>query len=246
MTMAVLKNRLLTLTHREFHESHYGVHTMREFVWLARDVVRIDDTTDPPTIALLNAAREQGAEIAITKPRVRPDLWRAMLDYSHGSPFVWDPDIKKAREASPGDNLPVLPTISESDLREWRTSFAEQNALLALDDKTREQLRTWSEHTLSSKVLPRSLASAWLAELVGRVVEGLRTWFAANAIEEPLDLVQQSTPSKPYVLRINSDLAALRQLIIGCVEVMDERELSELRISPAVLLRVTQEKRRGN
>src|SRR5262249_7211649 len=125
MTIAVLKNRLLTLTNREFHESHYGVHTMRDFVGLARDTVNIDSSTYPPIVTLLSAETEQIEKRPVTKSRVRPDLWRAVLDYSHGYTFVWDTDTKSAREALPADAFPVLPTISENELRSWRTSFAE-------------------------------------------------------------------------------------------------------------------------
>lgn len=247
MTVAVLKNRLLTLTNGEFDETQYGAQTMREFINLALDVVTIDNAKTPPLVTLRGEATGQDAEPSPAKTQVRADLWHAIMDYSRRVTFVWDPESRRAREALPGENLLAFPTISENDLRGWRKSFVDQQALLALDAGAREKLQAWQERILPSSVLPRPLAAAWHLELKERVVTLLRSWFAEQAIEEPPDLLQ------PFVLpgseskSAKPDIEALRQIVIECIEVMSERELSELRVSPAVLLRaVARNKKRAH
>ncbi len=240
MTIAVLKNRLLTLTDGQFQETAFGAPTMRDFVKRASEIVRIDETGNLPVVVLLG---EEPAELPSELPpriRVRDDLWRAIVDYSRNSTFVWDPEGNYARAGSPTDNLPILPTITENELREWRQSFADRHSA-GLDEPIISHLQAWREHILPSRVLPRPLSEAWLTELSSKVLSRLRSWFAENNLKEPSDLIFNLAKQKPQG---RGDLDALRNLIIGCVEVMDEDELSELRFPPGIYLRAAQEKKK--
>ncbi|MFY9821522.1 MAG: hypothetical protein WAM82_09070 [Thermoanaerobaculia bacterium] len=135
MTIAVLKNRLLTLTGGQFKETEFGAQTMRDFVKLASDIVRLDDTGHFPVAVLLEGELTDLLRESPPLLRVRADLWRAIVDYSHHSTFVWDPDRNRARVKLVTDDLPVLPTLTENEMRGWRRSFAEKHSV-GLDAET--------------------------------------------------------------------------------------------------------------
>jgi len=246
MTIAVLKNRLLTLTDGQFRETAFGAHTMRHFVKLAGNIVRLDDAGNLPVVVL---AKEELTDMLPEVPprlQIRSDLWRAIVDYSHGWTFVWDGT--RARRKLVTDDLPVLPTITDNDLREWRGAFIERNSQDS-DARTLELLRAWQEQTQSSKVLPRQLSVIWLTELRDKVLQRLRSWFAENNIEEPPDLIQEVVIPGPEA-KGGSDVKVLRRLAIECVRVMNEQELADLRFSPGVVLRaireIREQKKRAN
>jgi hypothetical protein len=240
MTIAVLKNRLLTLTNGQFKETTFGAQTMRDFIKLAGDIVRLDDAGHLPVVVLLG---EEPVEMPRESPpriRVRADLWRAIVDYSSHSTFVWDQEGNRARMKLVTDDLPILPTITEHDLRDWRRSFADRH-VAGLGAATINEVKVWQERILSSKVLPRYLAEKWLTELRDKVLTRLRLWFSESGIEEPPDLLQAFDASK-FESTTGSDINALRRLAIDCIKIMNEQELSELRFPPGVFLRAMQEK----
>jgi hypothetical protein len=240
MTIAVLKNRLLTLTNGQFKETAFGAQTMRDFVKLASDIVRLDDDGHLPVVVLL---AEEPTEVPRESPpsiRVRADLWRAIVDYSSHSTFVWDSERNCARAKLVTDDLPALPTITDNDLRDWRRSFVDRHAA-GLDAATINEVRVWQDRILSSKVLPRQLAETWLTELRDKVLSRLRLWFAESGIKEPPDLLQTLDASK-FESKSYSDISALRRLAIDCIKIMNEQELSELRFPPGVFLRAMQER----
>jgi hypothetical protein len=240
MTTAVLKNRLLALTDGAFDETNYGVRTVRDFVKLASDVVRLDESSVPPVLALREEEPVRLEAEPPSKTRVRPDLWRAVLDFTHG-PFVWEPESQRAREALPTDNLPIMPTLSADELRAWRGDFVRQHEA-NLDASSLKQLSDWQARILSSKTLPKRLSTLWLSELKDKVAERLRSWFGEYAIQEPADfLLPVVTPRTP---ESGVELKALRLLVIDCIKVMTEQELSDLRLSPAVILRASHGQRR--
>jgi hypothetical protein len=237
MTIAVLKNRLLSLTNGQFRETDFGAQTLQEFVRLGSDVACLDLTGRLPAAVFL------GDNLLVELPepqrfRIRPDLWRAVLDYSRHSPFVWDQGSNQARVKLVTDDLPAMPTVTEAELREWRKAFIDRHSS-GLDTNTLEQLRNWQERILPSKILPRRLAEVWFAEMSEKVVARLRSWFAEHAIAEPPDLVQPIYDSKPQG---RDSVEKLRRLVIACVNVMTDQELSALRFSPEILLRAIQDK----
>lgn len=118
MTTAVMKNRLLELTGNEFSEQAYGVSNIREFLALAPDTVRLTYSGGQLFVELLEGSRPAAGPPEDRQSRIRPDLWLAVMDYSSGRRYVWDPQEQSARPqvAESDASLRELPTI--------RTHFA--------------------------------------------------------------------------------------------------------------------------
>src|SRR5271157_2021777 len=92
MTIPVLKNRLLLLTNKTFKEADFGATSFRDFLNKIPDTVRVDDNSPPGFVILRSAAperHERSSQSAFRGERIRPDLWRAVLDYSSGRKYVW-------------------------------------------------------------------------------------------------------------------------------------------------------------
>lgn len=235
MTTPVLKNRLLSLTQREFRESEYGARTFREFVELLGDSVQVHrDVTPwvvelPPDVAGLSAPSGSFAE----SEQVRSDLWRAVLDYSSGRKYVWDDEQAIAREYLPTDGeKPVLPTVSPEVLTTWRAEFVQRNESTT-PDKTK--LQVWAERGLPTASLPPQLRGEWNAELKRRVGKTLRNWFEEHGLRMPADAFSLKRDSVDEGREAR--LRALRRLVLDCVAVMTEAELSDLRLPPKAILR---------
>jgi len=54
MSAAVLKNRLLLLTDRQFDEADYGASTFNAFLKTGTGFVSLDPSTHPPTVLLID------------------------------------------------------------------------------------------------------------------------------------------------------------------------------------------------
>ncbi len=250
MTVAVLKNRILDLTNREFDETRWGAHSFREFVELFGDTVELDVSTRPPTVELRvgpppassTTRRDQGAPSTAAGPRVtgpdrriRPDLWRAVLDYSSGAVYVWDQGRAIGvvpSELREGDLRPRLPTIGESELGKWRRSFAAGSSSDE-PERMRESVARWAEERLPDASLPRNLRRRWNGELKQRVLTRLEEWSVTEGIPLPTDVVQAA--EAPF--RDEPATEQLRDLVIRAVHGMSREELEQLRLPPAALLR---------
>lgn len=226
MKLAVLKNRLLQVSNRAFRESNYGAGSFRELLLRLPDVIQVEgDIVElrPSTIP----TRPDGHEDANHQPksveqqRVRHDLWLSIIDYSSGKSYVWDVDNQRVREKAPGDQL-VLPTLSRQEMAEWRRQFSEQH-------QRPTDLAKWQDEELGVQALPESLRGPWNGFLKKKVAERLSEWFVRHEIPDATfsQDTQQSLRSK----------ARLRSLVLACVNVMTEGELSELKLSPTVVLR---------
>ena len=94
MTTAVLKNRLLDLTGRDFDETDYGASSFMGFVSRYPDMLQVDDSVFPPIVELYGMEADRlpsaGDEYTPTAYHIRSDLWQAALDYSSGMQYVWD------------------------------------------------------------------------------------------------------------------------------------------------------------
>ncbi len=250
MTVAVLKNRILLLTNREFSETKHGAKTFLEFLKSASDIVRIDETTWPAVVEYLGEPEPGASEAPPSERfvRVRPDLWRAVMDYASGRPFVWDSAASAAREAAP-EEVPegqapenALPTISPDELSAWRGEFVAKH-LGSVDGPTATKLENWQKHRLPSTFLPSRLLGDWNRELKSRVGARLMDWFQKKGLPAPADLV--SVPAELPGRELPGDVGALRRLIAECVAVMTERELSDLRLPPAAVLRALRARRQS-
>jgi AAA domain-containing protein len=194
MTPAVLKNRMLLLSQQRFNEREYGASTFLGLIASLTGILRLDNSTWPPTVEYVENQAIQGRR---SKPLpeqessagsaplfdgiwIREDLWRAIMDPT-GVRYVWDDEHRIAREALSGDAArPLLPLVSREDLASWRADFASSHRLqLATSDL--ELLLRWRDHGGPAESLPRPLQRKWKAEFSQRVRERLQGWFQQHA-----------------------------------------------------------------
>src|SRR5712671_4654504 len=191
MTTAVLKNRLLTLTDRQFSEADYGARTLIEFASKFPELISIDTTTYPP-------------EVALRPTRIKPDLWRAAIDYRSGTVYVWDPVHQRARERTVSDNAALqLPTLTKDHLTRWRADFAERQRPTVTSSET-AALENWVQHGLATQQLPERLKDLWKREQSWRVWEHLSSWFARHVpeAERPTIAEAPETPKRGLRARL--------------------------------------------
>ncbi len=133
MTTAVLKNRLLALTDGAFRESDYGASSMVDLVSSMSEIVVIDISTAPATVSLVGGRSIPGWDTTTSastlRPptegdRIRPDLWRATMDYASGYSYGWDGSEAKVFE-EPSEEIETLPTLTSDEIRLWRQEFLE-------------------------------------------------------------------------------------------------------------------------
>lgn len=234
MTVAVLKNRLLDRTGRQFSETDYGAKSITELVRRFPRLLALDDSVQPPRVTLRGDLGD-GRMRSYAGRQIRPDLWTAMVDYTRGEPYVWTGDVAMAQSEYRGSKPAiVLPTISRDEELDWRTEFVDRESS-ALNDDQRAKLEAWRDRHLGSAVLPSLLQRRWNEELKGHLVDRLRKWFDDNGMQQPRDLIVPIR--KPSGTPAHSELDKLRILIIKCVENMTLDELRELRLPPEALLR---------
>ncbi|MGH4014188.1 MAG: OST-HTH/LOTUS domain-containing protein [Pseudonocardiaceae bacterium] len=246
MTTAVLKNRLLNSTNREFDERVFGVSSMVDFVRLFPADFEVDTRGTHPLVRLTrpetlpSPTTEDGSSTKTGATyKIRPDLWRAAVDYRSGSTYVWDETAGVAHIADPGDPRPVVPTVTDTEVGEWRQDFAEAVRSEPGSERVVERLNEWLQHGYGTSFLPAGLRGRWNEFARGKVEARLRDFFEDHNLTAPddllIDYVEQ--PSRSLQAGRRSDVPRLRALVQRCVAVMTEQELTELRISPAVLLR---------
>jgi hypothetical protein len=239
MTDAVLKNRILGATGRAFDESSFGARTFREFLQRYGELITIDTTTRPPTVALKDPnafLATQTASVEDSRTRVRRDLWMAVLDFSSGLVYVLDDEIAVGIPSETYDNAahgPRMPTIDADTLGAWRTAFVGEHTDRRTPDDVRDRLGGWSEDgTRGDWMVPQPLRRAWNAELKLRVVETLTTWFSENGLPMPDNALETRSAGGD-----TGYVEQLRALAVRVVRAMTQAELEELRLPAAALLR---------
>ena len=233
MTIAVLKNRILTISGGKFNEGQFGVPSFRAFLALhVPSVITIDDSRRPSVVTLSTAETGQSEHDGPSYSKIRPDLWRAILDYSSGRVYVWDDHEGVARVAVEHDERPRLPTASAEEFAAWRQDFA-VNHQSALSGEPLLRLQRWAGEGLPTLFLPAHVRLLWNGDLKKRVESRLREWFAEREFQPPANLVflQPATPTK------FNDASQLRRFLIACIEGMSEEELRSLQIPAASALR---------
>ena len=243
MTMAVLKNRLLDLTQGAFDETTYGATSFTDFVLHNADILHLDRSVFPPVVELRDVAQplETSSEATeITgRYRIRPDLWKAALDYSSGARYVWDAVIGRATPSAGGDDKLSISPASLELQREWRKHFR----AVVMETLTKEESETvdlWIGQHRGSSYLPTRLKSKWNGFFCENVRKHLLRWFAEYSIQPPADLALSITRNPSVIL---PDTEALRKLILSVVQRMTEKELSSLALPSEAVLRAMKSSR---
>jgi hypothetical protein len=218
MTSAVLKNRLLSLTRKEFSQERYGSPSFINLVRRIPDLLEIIDSQPPFRVKIKSDITEQSdlerhsedpsRKIAIaeatrkTPPRtdwhrirIRDDLWRSILDYSSGNTYVLDHNADIARQEEPTDtDLPKIPTASREEFRSWRQEFVQS---LSEPTKTRfaDELQSWINYGGSQTDpprpdLPRPVRNQWVEFLKTKISRRLTEWFESQDKTPPDDMLQ--------------------------------------------------------
>ncbi|MGC0337915.1 hypothetical protein [Streptomyces sp. SLBN-8D4] len=239
MTTAVLKNRLLDITNRAFRESDYGVRDIAAFVKAYPDLLALDSSTIPPKVRLIDTSLTDNKKTPIaSRGRIRPDLWRAVMDYRSGNNYHWDGKqaIAIHPTAPSTDNpFPQIPTISSDEMDRWRRNFQESLAeKILLDEQESEQIENWVTRGLATNNLPLRTRSLWNEYLNNHVVKLLAEWFRDKSLPVPDDLMQQRTLSRSTT---PGGVAQLREFILRCVGSMTEDELKTISLPPSAVLR---------
>ena len=230
MTIPVLKNRLLQLTGQTFKESDYGASTFREFLHNNDDLLQVDSSSLPGIVTLKSSEGISTASDSRVPRRqsIRPDLWRAVLDYSSGSRYLWDTATSTASVAPDGSNGPFLPTISPDVMRQWKEEFLSS---VSGQDSESERLKTWQEQSLPTAALPGPLRLPWNRFLKRKVEETIKGWFEEQKIAAPRIADQES--SNPA----DDETESLREFVIACVRQMSKEELERLSLPSKAALR---------
>lgn len=251
MTTAVLKNRLLNSTNGEFDEKNFGVSSVVEFARLFPEDLEVDTQSRPPVVRLRQPdtfaapmTERSSTDRSRSYKKIRPDLWRAVVDYRSGSTYVWDEIAGIARVVGIDDTSPVVPTVTDTEMTGWRQDFADSVRSHLSSEQAVERLGEWLQHGYGTAFLPNELRGKWNEFSRERIEARLRGFFEDLDLSPPDDLVTFSTAQPATVPRsappyISTDVPRLRVLVQRCVAVMTEQELTDLRISPAVMLRAT-------
>lgn len=98
MTSAVLKNRILDLTNREFDEADWGADSFRAFLGQFNDILRVDPSKRPMQVTLLEerSASIEGSTLSPVldlgrERQIRRDLWNRRFESLPGPPSVANP-----------------------------------------------------------------------------------------------------------------------------------------------------------
>lgn len=230
MTVAVLKNRLIDAIGTDFHESDYGAPHVRAFVRLYPALLR---QVGDQRVAMVELIDPTSAEVASDPTgaarRIRPDLWRASLDYASGHAYVWDAASKAARPASPADSDEVaFPTLHREDIARWREAFA---ASVQDGDGS---VHEWAENGAGRTVgLPNHHRAAWNRYQTEQVASHIQQFFEANDIAEVSVYAPAAARVRPSTVE-----SPLRAYLHRYIDAASDAELAGLVINPAVAVRM--------
>ena len=229
MDVGVLKNRILDLTDRGFRESDYGVRTFMEFVRSHDDILELDETRWPPAVTLKGMHGQSESASESVRTQVRPDLWKAVMDFTGDSRYVWDNEEGVAKpESDCAAGGPVMPTITVEQFTKWKKAFAD-----SVDDAEQDDRFTdWSDNLRPAILLAGPVRHRWNVYLKKQVEDHLSAWFQEQDLPVPQDLLDTLHRAK------RSPDDELRRRLISCIRTMTREELERVQIPSSALLRV--------
>jgi len=242
MSVPVLKNRLLQLSSQQFRESDYASPSIWHFVTRFADILTFEGER-PGERVRLTAPEEVAQESAVGPAeldpagmgRIRPDLWRALFDYSSQARFVWDERTGRARMRGEQDPPTVLelPTLSPDDLAELRAEFAGVQQDVSAHDAQR--LEEWVRRGGPTIALPRLYRGLWNAHLKSHAANKLRAFFLGHNMDVPDDLLLSVSAPTDH----DHEVERLRKFAHQCIDAMSAEELSRVSFEMGVLSRVS-------
>jgi hypothetical protein len=187
MTLAVLNNRLLNITNRQFKPSTYGAANLLELLESLSPELAVSGSRQNLTVERKHSSGTQqqhtaevmNAPMVIEGGRVRKDLWLAVVDYSSGRRYIWDDKQGLAREATREDSQPTFPTLTADEMHGWRGEFL-QAVSANLNSADLALATRWQEQRLPTGSLPLSLQQRWNSELTRRVRQRLHSFFGSR------------------------------------------------------------------
>lgn len=254
MTSAVLKNRLLNLTAREFSEQQFNAPSFISLVRRVPDLIEVLDDRPPFRLRIRvpitpTPTREPVRQLGPSRPapsddeprdlRVRDDLWRSVVDYRSGLTYILDTASGAARPRQPSDKgQPELPTVSHSDVSSWRWQFV---ALEPLDDQVASELQQWAERGGRVYDLPPAFRKKWAEFLKRQVVGRLEDWFRSRQLPIPENLLVASVGThleSPERTDAVVQVQQLRNLLVRAAREMTPEELSMISLPASVVVRL--------
>lgn len=233
MRIAVLKNRMLQLSRGAFDEKKLGFPNFTAFVSSLSDLVEVA----PPDVHLRAAPPSpQPKPMALEEHhtfRIRPDLWRSIMDFSGGTRYRWDPTSGQAIPTTAETDAYLMPTLTADEFNTWRAEFA------ASTDSNPAVVR-WHQRGLGTRDLPHSMQGQWNGFVRNKVENRLARWFESVKIAPPEILVEHAKPQP----KDSDSLHAMRQFVSACVAAMTLEELRALQVPAEAAFRVWSSKQR--
>lgn len=232
MTVAVLKNRLLQMTDRQFRETEYGARDMVELAGLLPEL-DVDTVARPPAVTLQDSSVSEASSLSTRRVRIRPDLWNAVMDYASGRTWVWSDGHAVAVGSDEVGDMPVLPTLTADEMRQWREGFVAEQSV----EPNGQRLDDWAAGSGGTYQLPPHLRGRWNDQLKRGVVDRLDSWFESRAEPRPADVVVAANryPAGDKAQAVRP--SGLRTFVTGCVAVMTDNELAALGLPAAAVQR---------
>lgn len=252
-----------TVTNGGFSPEKLGLRSFREFLREAEKRQLIALVDRPGDISVVPFETEKRAR----KPRVRADLWKAIVDWQPRD-YAWDlfrgtvvwrdraektesgisAENQRALPFSPAEHFILTPKLGESEQLELLRSFIEN---LELDGATKSLLlesldgdRPITNTVDRIKSLGSNLARDWTLVVREAVRDTAEAWKAGDIRLANVD-VYDHTPvgtggSRETAARShNPDVIGLRAKIHEAIDRMTEEELRLLHLPAGVLFRET-------
>lgn len=238
MSTAVLKNRFSQLLNAKFDQRQYGYAKVVDLVKDFPDLLALDESKNPPVALLLS----QPAPVAVDESmQVRPDLWKAVIDYNRREPYVLvnGQAVPKSLAPEEDQQSTPLPTINPRVLDEWRADFADAGReILHGRPEELRRLTDWVESHQGTLALPGVLRGRWNLYLKNAVLERLRAWFTQQNVETPDDLVIPLARSRrPEIARQHTEESLLRAALIDSISQLSFEELRQVSLPAISLIR---------
>lgn len=222
----------------EFNEQALGFRTFREFVDAAESAGYVSKTRTMSGLSIEPGPGDLPSRSRL--PRVRPDLWRAVLDWSAHKTHWWDPQRRHVVDldstaAVPADLVRLEP-LSRDTHKAWALDFLSHHESSSIAPGLVAALQHSEEGGFEqfSRLIRADarLNGEWQGERRRRVADSIRAWANVNGLEvdpfAPTPIFDETNRSQVEVDRGVED-AGVRQLREAVKRAVDRMSPTELR-----------------